>query len=346
MFKHQVLLAAFVAVSAFAGAAAPSMAESHAREAVSVAVLKSNAQPFSDTLIMRGRTEATRSVEVRSEIGGLIASEPLPKGIAVKAGDVLCEIAPGDRPAELTEARARLEEARIEFEAASSLSKKGFASQTTANAKTAALEAARARVLRAELNLQHLEIRAPFDGLLVGDTAELGSFMQPGSICATVMTLDPIKIVAFAPERSVDQLRTGAGVQARLITGREVKGQITYVARSADRDTRTYLVEASVANDDLSIRDGMTAEMRVGLDGVMAHYLPQSSLTLDNDGALGVRIATDGVVRFAPVQILKDEPEGVWVAGLAAETDVIVVGQEFVTEGQPVQVTYVARGAF
>ena len=306
----------------------------------SVVALKSTSEPYVDTLLLRGRTEATRRVDVRAEESGLVVSEPLLKGEIVKKGQVLCRIADGDRRAELAEAEARLKEAEIEEAAAKRLAERGFGAETTANTKSAALEAAKARIIRAEMGIYRLEMKAPFDGVLETDTAELGSLLQNGGICASVITLDPIKMVAFAPERSVDALKVGAPVEGRLITGRMIEGEITYVARSAERNTRTYLIEAETENSELSIRDGMTTEMRILLEGKPAHELPQTALTLDNDGNLGVRLAVDERVKFMPVEVLRDEERGVWVAGLPDQIEVIVVGQEFVTDGQLLDVSY------
>lgn len=308
---------------------------------VSVVAIKSAAAPYSERLKLRGRTEADRNVEVKSEISGLVASPPLRKGAHVKSGETLCRIEQGERVAELTEAKARLSDAQANFEASSSLSKKGFSTEIRAIAMEAALEEARARALRAELNLSRLDIKAPFDGLLETDTAELGAFLQNGSTCATLIALDPIKFVAYAPERTVDSLVVGAPVVARLITGEEIEGEISFVSRSADRDTRTYLVEAKAPNPALTIRDGMTAELQVSLKTRQAHFIPLSSLTLNDDGELGVRLAVDGAATFAPVEILRDEINGVWIAGLPTEVDLIVVGQEFVIDGAAVDVTYV-----
>ncbi|MEO1613563.1 MAG: efflux RND transporter periplasmic adaptor subunit, partial [Pseudomonadota bacterium] len=251
---------------------------------------------------------------------------------------VLCRISEGDRAAELAEAQAFLREAEVNAEAADQLVKKGFTAETTKNTRMAALEASRARVLRAEINLKRLEIRAPFGGILESDTAELGSLLQNGSTCASLIALDPIKLVAFAPERSVDELAVGAEVTAKLITGREVTGMISFVARSADRDTRTYLVEADTPNPDLAIRDGMTAEIDVALTARDAHLTPQNALTLNNAGTLGVRVVEEGAAKFYPVEILKDVSIGAWVAGLPEQAQIIVVGQEFVTDGQAVEV--------
>jgi len=320
--------------------AMPVAAFAQDERSASVVVLKSTAEPYVDTLLLRGRTEATRRVDVRAEEPGLVVSEPLLKGDIVKKGQVLCRIADGDRRAELTEAEARLKEAEIEEAAAKRLAERGFGAETTANTKTAALQAAKARIIRAEMGIVRLEMKAPFDGILETDTAELGSLLQNGSICASVITLDPIKMVAFAPERSVDALKVGATVEGRLITGRRIEGEITYVARSAERNTRTYLVEAETENSELTIRDGMTTEMRILLEGKPAHELPQTALTLDNDGNLGVRLNVENRVKFMPVTVLRDQERGVWVAGLPDEIEVIIVGQEFVTDGQLLDVSY------
>ena len=79
-------------------------------------------------------------------------------------------------------------------------------------------------------------------------------------------------------------------------------------------------------------------------DGTLAHRLPQSALTLNNDGKLGVRVVDwEGIVQFMPVKILRDDIDGIWVTGLTEEADVIVVGQDFVTAGLKVAVTYEAE---
>ena len=89
------------------------------------------------------------------------------------------------------------------------------------------------------------------------------------------------------------------------------------------------------------IRDGQTVEIAIGSDGADAHFLPQSALTLDNDGNLGVRlVGEDDLVAFAPVTVLRDTPGGIWVQGLPEAANVIVVGQEFVIAGVRVAPTY------
>lgn len=264
--------------------------------------------------------------------------------------------------ARVEEARALLDEAMINQNAAARLIEDGFASQTRVAATDAAVAAAKASVTSAtsglgaaqsgiqaataavavaEKEIERLTIKAPFSGMLESDTAELGSLLQPGALCATIIQLDPIKLVGFVPETEVNRVSIGADAGARLAAGgREVTGKVTFLSRSADPTTRTFEVEIEVPNTDLSIRDGQTAEIAISSAGVTAHLIPQSALTLDDDGTLGVRLVDDAdVVSFAPLTIMRDTTKGVWVTGLPDVADVIVAGQEYVTAGVKVAPT-------
>lgn len=268
--------------------------------------------------------------------------------------------------ARLVQARAQLQEAMINDNAARKLSQGGFASESrvaSAEAGVAAAEAAvsaaeagvksaqsgmsgvraaiqsaEASVAAARLDIARLTVTAPFAGLLESDTAELGSFLQSGgpsgAHCATVIQLDPIKLVGFVPETEVEKIEVGAMAGARLAAGDEVRGAVTFLSRSADPLTRTFRVEIEVPNPDLKIRDGQSANILIASAGAKAHLLPQSSLTLNDEGVLGVRTVEDGdIAGFVPVTIIRDTAEGVWLAGLPDEAVVILVGQEYVTRG-------------
>ncbi|WP_439142571.1 efflux RND transporter periplasmic adaptor subunit [Planktotalea sp.] len=351
--------------------------------AIRVFAVKSQARMIDSAVILRGQTEAARSVEVRAQTSGQVTSEPLRKGNYVTADQLLCQIDVGTREASLAEANARLAEARarvpeaqarldeamarldeakINDNAASKLSQGGFASETRVASAQASVRAAEAAVASAKSGLEstgagiqsaeaaiasvqkdidRLQITAPFEGLLETDTAELGSLMQPGALCATVLQLDPIKLVGFVPETDVDRVEIGALAGARLAGGQDVQGRVTFLSRSADQTTRTFRVEIQVPNADLKIRDGQTAEIIVAADGASAHLLPQSALTLNDDGDLGVRtVDTNNQAQFAKLTLLRDTAEGVWVAGLPETANVITVGQEYVIDGVSVLPTY------
>lgn len=264
--------------------------------------------------------------------------------------------------ARVQEATARLEEAKINQNASSRLNADGFASTTRLASSDAAvataeagvstaqsglsaarsgIEGAQAAVDVAEAELKRLIIKAPFSGLLESDTAELGSLLQAGALCGTIIQLDPVKLVGFLPETEVNRVKLGAMAGARLAAGGgEVRGRVTFISRSADPQTRTFLTEIEVPNPDLTIRDGQTAEILISSDGADAHLVPQSALTLNAEGTLGLRLVdANNIVDFYAVEVMRDTAKGMWVTGLPTEADVIVVGQEYVIEGVEVAPT-------
>jgi len=83
---------------------------------LSVVVLKSMAREIETPIVIRGRTEATRRVELRAETSGQVVSDKLAKGLTVAKGDVMCRLDPGTRDASLAEAKARLAEAKPAIE--------------------------------------------------------------------------------------------------------------------------------------------------------------------------------------------------------------------------------------
>lgn len=268
--------------------------------------------------------------------------------------------------AALAEAEARVREADINVNAARQLNEGGFTSQTrlvsaeavsqaaaagvqSANsaitAALAGIEAASASVAAAEREIDRLTITAPFAGLLETDTAELGTLLQPGGACATIVQLHPIKLVGFVPELDVGKIAVGAPVQGRLASGGDVQGRVSFLSRTADPTTRTFRVEVTVPNADLAIRDGQTAEIIVASEGQQAHLVPQSALTLNDAGTLGVRLVdNDDTAVFAPVTLLRDTVDGVWLTGLPDTAQIITVGQDFVIDGVPVIATLTESG--
>ncbi|MGX0976595.1 multidrug efflux system membrane fusion protein [Roseovarius sp. MBR-51] len=352
-----------------------------------VVAVRSVGRDVDSAVVVRGRTEADRTVELRAETSGLVINDPRRKGTMVEQGDLLCRLDPAAREATLAEARAhlleaqsrvpesearanearaQLEEAQINANAAENLVQDGFASQTRVAATRAAvssaqaavqsatsgleaaragIESARAAVAAAEQEIERLTISAPFAGVLDTDTAEIGSLLQPGALCATVLQLDPITLVGFVSEMQVARVEMDAPATARMASGREVEGLVTFVSRSADDTTRTFRIEVKVPNPDISLRDGETAEIMIGAEGRIAHLLPQSALTLNDEGTLGLRIVdTENRAQFKAVSLLRDSPSGVWVTGLPDEADVIIIGQEYVTDGVLVEPVYQELG--
>ena len=185
------------------------------------------------------------------------------------------------------------------------------------------------------VELNRTEVKAPFSGYLE-QIVKPGNFLERGQVCATIIQLDPITFIAEVPEFNINKVNTGQEVTLDLITGETVNGKLTFVSKSASTSTRTFKVESQVKNDSGQIRDGITSEMTIKIEKILAHQISPSILILNDAGKLGVRSVENNIVIFYEVVILEDSASGLWVSGIPENLDLITQGQGFVEDGQKV----------
>ncbi len=300
-----------------------------------------HAESQTATVPLRGRTENKRTVVVKAETGGKIVERAVERGQRVALGQTLCRISRDDRQAKFDEGKEAVNQAQIEYEGGLKLSKQGLISDTMTATTKARLAAAQAQLARSEIELAHTDVVAPFAGIVEDTQVEIGDFVQPGSACATVIDLDPMLLVGRVAERDVHKLKLGTITRGVLIDGTEVAGKLTFIGQQSDTATRTYPVEIQVPNPDFKLRSGVTTQIAIPVDTVMAHRISPALLALDDEGRVGVRtLDGDNRVVFNLVQIIHDEGGAVWISGLPETATLITVGQELVVPHEQVDVVF------
>ena len=328
------------------GAEPPAVRNEADEKPFRVRVSTFEAQTRRATLEIRGRTEADAKVEVRTETSGKVAERHVIEGSRVETGDLLCRIDTGARAAKVLESEARLAQAKLDYDAATQLSSKGYATETRVAALKAALDAATAGLQEAEIELERTEVRAPIAGVVESKMAEVGSMLAAGQICATLVNADPLLTIGQVSEADISKLMPGLAAQVSLVTGETVTGTIRYISPTADPETRTFRIEIEISNPDGHLRDGVTAFASVALDSLQAHFISPGILTLNDAGEIGVRaVDGDNRVSFHPTRILGAERDGVWVGGLPERVRIITVGQDYVRDGQTVEAVDMAAAS-
>ena len=304
---------------------------------VQVTLTEESQHPYMVTL--RGRTQAARTVVVRSETAGVVSQTPVLQGTFVGAGTILCRLAVDARQASLDMARANMKSKQLQMQASANLAAKGYRSPTQVLSDQAGLDAAAAAVRQAEVALNQVNIRAPFAGVFDHRDAEVGAYLAPGQSCGSMIELNPLLIVGDLPETETGKVKVGMQATAKLVSGEIVTGRVRFVAHDADPATRTYRVEIAAPNPGGAMRSGLSAEIQIGAGVGPAHLAPVSALVLDSAGRQGVRyVLADNTVAFLPVTVLEESPQGMWVSGLHGPTRIITVGQAYVVEGRKVRV--------
>ncbi len=329
------LLSGQIGGSEETGEAADVTSVATARDAVRVRT--QSAEEVMRTVVINGKTAPSRIVNLAAETDGSVEYVGAERGASLERGDLIVRLDERDRTARLAQAQATLKQREVEFDARSRLKSDSYVSEAQLQESVALLETARAELTRAELDLDYMEVRAPFAGALQARMVEIGDFVKRGDPIATYVDNRKIIVSANLSEFDAKYVNVGDPAEARLATGETVRGRIRFVAPVADEATRTFAVELEVDNADGMLRAGGTAELRIPAEAVFAHRVSPSLLTLDDAGNVGIKIINDrGEVEFVVADVALSTSNGVWLAGLPVTATIITVGQGYVTNGATV----------
>jgi len=313
------------------------------------------AQPMPIEVDVHGQTKAKATVTASAETSGTVASVDVTKGQSVKVGDLLCTLSPETRQAAVAQAQAALAQAeagvaqaQADYDTNAQLRSKGLATPNSERPLSVALVAAKAGVSAAQAGLDNAnaelgrtKIYAKAAGVVDDPIANVGTILSPalpgGATCATIVQMNPIIFTGSVPEAKIGYAKLGLEASVKTVTGETLKGKVTFISPVADNATRTFPVEIELPNPGNAVQSGLSATATVNVGTAPALLVPQSSLTLDDNGTMGIRAVVDSKVVFYPVTIIKDAREGMYVIGLPAKLAVITVGQEFVKAGETVK---------
>lgn len=307
-----------------------------------VEVTDIEAERIQRRIVAQGQVKPERAATLRARTGGQVEAVLVESGRRVVAGDLLVQLAMDDREARLEEARALLRQREREHEAARRLGESGLQSEVRQDEAAAALASARAALQRIELDIAHTRITSPFDGIVDQIMVDVGDYAADQGTVATVVDNTPLIAEAWLSQRHFRAVQRGGAAQVTLVSGGVRPGRITAIAPRADESSRTFRVEVEIDNPD-GVPANTSAEIIIPIGAVTAHRLSPALLELDDSGRLGVKLVGDGGrVEYMPVEIVRADPQGVWVTGLPGRARVISSGGGFVSPGQSVE--YAAAG--
>ena len=307
---------------------------------MTVQIREMEAEEIPRQVVMSGKTVPSRAVELKAETAGKVIEVGELRGKAVKKDTVIARIELNDREAQREQARASLEQARLEYEAAVRLQERELRSESQVAEALSRLRGAEQRLRQIELDIRNTSLVAPFDGVVQERFVEVGDYVGLGDPVARIIDLDPLVVEGNVTEFQISFMHIGEPGVAELADGREVEGTLRYVAGEGDSRTRTFPVELEAANPDGAIPAGITAQIRVETERVWAHRISPGLISISDEGRFGVKIVDDNNrVRFVEADIVRAEPDALWLTNLPREMRLITIGQGFTKTGDLVDVT-------
>jgi membrane fusion protein, multidrug efflux system len=280
---------------------------------VSITVHTVDLQRVERTVDFVGTLNAFAEAEVAAEIDGRMTSIAADLGDQVTKGQVLATIDGSELEAKLREAEASLQKNANDQKRAQQLRDEKIMSQQEFDAIASAASISRARRDVLAIQLEHTEIRAPFDGRIAKRRVDVGNYVRTGTPVFVLVADNPLRLRGEVPERFAAEIRTGQDVRGYVEAYPDdpIEGRLTRIGPAANPESRGLTVEALVPNGDARLKTGFFCKAQiltridaeaivVPVEALMSFAGVTRVFVVDDDGLVQSREVTTGL-RLGPM---------------------------------------------
>ncbi|MCP3982496.1 MAG: efflux RND transporter periplasmic adaptor subunit [bacterium] len=308
--------------------------------AVPVEVARVERRKIASYIETNGTLEAENEVDIVARTAAPIVELLTEEGRQVTRGQLLARLDDAELRAQLEIHRVTLDETQLAYERAKTLQADELISTEEYEQAAASYEFATAQVQATEIQLSYTEVRAPFDGWIVTRYVQFAEQVNNNTPMFRVSDFDPLLCTIRVPERELPRLRDGqpAHLTVEPWPDERFDARVLRISPVIDQASGTIRVTLEVRSRN-RLRPGMFARVFVEAETRDdALVVPKTALSLESIGDT-VFVAADGVAARRDVELGFSEGDHVEIVSGVQESDaVIVVGQDGLSDGTPVQV--------
>jgi len=305
-----------------------------------------------------GQAEASQTVEIRARVNGFLESRHFEEGGTVEEGQLLFRIDPRSFGADLDLAKAQLASAQAEYAQAAKkvdrytrLRKSGSTTQdeldqwrTSQLVAQANIMMAKARIVKADLDLGYTSITSPITGHIGMAQKDVGSYVDGSTngLLAVVEKTDPIYVRYTVSEQDILQARRMAAsgrtnqplveqitLSLTLADGTPypLQGKISYTDPQIDPSTSSSVMRGTFPNPDGQLKPGQFVHVRVdGINRLNALLVPKSAVIQNPTGAFVYVVGEGDKAELRPIRL------GEWKGGQWVVEDGLKPGDTVITD--------------
>ncbi|MDR2311693.1 efflux RND transporter periplasmic adaptor subunit [Pseudochrobactrum asaccharolyticum] len=270
-----------------------------------------------------GSARAEDGVNLTFQVDGIVKEIMFKPNQIVKKGDLLLQLDDEIQKADLVASKAEAELSEQNYKRAQTLRTQGVGAVSNVDTTAAALSSAKANVAKAQATLDLKRLIAPFSGVIGISRVDIGQFMAPGTVVATLQNVDTMRVDFSVPEQELKNLSMGQEVHiGASASDYAFKGKIVGIDPKIDPASRLVSVQAQVDNSDKSLVPGQFVQVRV--------ILPEE----DNVVILPLTTVVTSLYGDYVFTVVKKEADKNAAADTAEKADDLVLHQIFVKLGR------------
>ncbi|MCF6766145.1 efflux RND transporter periplasmic adaptor subunit [Thiotrichales bacterium 19S3-7] len=290
-----------------------------------------------------GSLVAPNSVDLKSQVTGVIQSINFSNGQLIKKGELLLTIDDADALSSLETAQAQLDQLTADYQRYKTLYKDAQAvSKEQLDKFKAQYQTALANFQSAQANYQHTKVKAPFDGKTGVAEVAIGSYVESGTQLVKIVDRKDLEVEYALPETFIGKVKINQTVTITTdaYPNRIFKASVNYISPDVNTDSLTFNVRAQYNNIDDLLSPGMNVDVTHILNPKTKVILvPMSALSLINKG-YSVFEVIDGKAKAIPIDVGLISSNGDYIikSGIKAGSK-IIKNANGITEGMDVKVT-------
>ncbi len=310
------------------------------------------------TVTVLGRFMGQSTIQVFADAGGWVNTIPVVEGTHVKKSDVLMILKDERRILALKEAKARLKSAEAllrklhrQLEQTQTLYQEGIVAEDAylslkdqTEAQEATVESLKATVARLQWDVEHLVIRAPFDGIVTEILPDVGQEVAPGTPVIRMVSTKSYRIEAGVEARVARQLEPDMRVTLLYHEGEtfhEIPGRIRSISPQMDPASATFkVVIIPETNEKARILPGEMVYVQVPLEILQNMIIVNREIVMSDEFGTFIFVYRDGKAHQTPVDViwLNEKQGAIPFDQIPKNSTIIIEGHSNLSDGEEVRV--------
>ncbi len=298
--------------------------------------------PILQSMMISGRIDNRRRVEIRNPVAGQLTSFNLAEGDAIAANHIIAVVKNPVTHSRLNKAKYQLRQAKNNLSRLESLSKSQAVSEEQLTTAQTEMDVARATVNEIEVEITQGTIKAPFDGIVAQKAVENGTYLSPYTVIATIVDANNFAVTASVPSYQIKPLKQG--LSAKVISAGGGETPVATLDRifptitgNDNMATVEFLLPKKESN---SLTSGERVYLELELPKVEAITIPLRCVRADESGSYLFIVNSQNTIEYRQIKTGTLIDDGIVVTqGLVGGEAVVVTGFSMIKAGSKVVIS-------
>ncbi|HEC29969.1 MAG TPA: efflux RND transporter periplasmic adaptor subunit [Gammaproteobacteria bacterium] len=250
-----------------------------------------------------GVTEAVHQSTISAQVTGRVERLFFDVGDYVKKGEILVQFRDREVRARYNAAKAEYKEAEKEYRRIQDIFTKKLVARAAVDKAEARFKSARARLEQSNENLRNTRVHAPYSGIVVKRSIQVGELARVGQQLMTGLSLEALRVVVNVPQDMINAIRILKQARVYLPDGKQINAESITFNPYADPVSHTFNIRVNLPKQDFNLYPGMLLKVGFVIGKEMRLLVPLVTVARRSEVSAVYVVGSDGKISFRQVRV-------------------------------------------